>query len=279
MNSENPVAKQVYDHYDFLRRLTEKRFAEATMADEAHTYAFERLAQDDWKRVRAFQGKSSFQSYIGHVWCNLLKDFAVKKFGKVAAPQWIKNLGGVWEELFRLLCLRRFSVEESAEKIMGDGMYEWDMQALEKAAGEVLAKIPDCGRKTGPAFSSDDDPAKVSANPSFHDKRSMPDRLTIDKEKWIALRALANVFFHQTADHTDEGLDEEKLGALIAAIREHIRLNEKERLILTAHFIDGESITDVGRRLGINQNQIHGQFRRLMARIRKTVPGLLEPYL
>jgi hypothetical protein len=57
--------KTVYDHYDFLRRLTQKRYKDAVLADEAYSYALEGLAQNDWRRVRAYQGKSSFQRYLG----------------------------------------------------------------------------------------------------------------------------------------------------------------------------------------------------------------------
>jgi hypothetical protein len=47
---------------------------------------------------------------------------------------------------------------------------------------------------------------------------------------------------------------------------------------LTAHFVDGESITNVGKRLKRNPNQIHGQFRRLKEKIRTALANLMEIY-
>jgi RNA polymerase sigma factor (sigma-70 family) len=276
---EHSMVKAVYDNYEFLRRLTEKRFPDAVMADEAYSYAFEGLAQDDWRRVRAYKGTSSFRRYLGCVWCRLLEDFANKKFGRITPPQWIKNLGAVWEELFRLLCCRRLTIEESVETIRNEGGYAWERKALENVAAEILAKIPHCGRKVGPAFSVDDESAEALANPCFHDQRARPDEVAINKEKWIALQALASVLFMPSNDRPEKGLDEKALAELVHAIRERLLLNEEEQLILTAHFVDGESILAVGKRLRRNQNQIHGQFRRLKKKIKASLSGLMENYL
>jgi RNA polymerase sigma factor (sigma-70 family) len=273
------MARAVFDHYDFLRRLTEKRFPDVILADEAYTYAFEGLAQDDWRRVRAFQGKSSLRRYLGCVWCRLLEDFAIKKFGKTTPPQWIKNLGGVWEELFRLLCCRRLTTQDAVEKILADGQYAWDASALQKAAAEIHARIPNCGRQVGPAFSMDDGHAEDIAHPCLQGQCATPDELAIGKEKWVALQAMAKVFFTTSNDDSTNDSDEEGLLALVRAIQERLCLNEEERLILTAHFVDGESITAVGQRLKRNPNQIHGQFRRLKEKIRTSLEGLPEIYL
>ena len=88
----------------------------------------------------------------------------------------------------------------------------------------------------------------------------------------------SKVFFKSSIDDTAHNSDEEKLAALVRNIRERLSLDEEERLILTAHFVDGESITAVGKRLKRNQNQIHGQFRRLKEKIRTAISGLLEIY-
>ena len=272
--------KEVYDNYEFLRRLTEKRFSDMILADEAYSYAFDKLVQDDWRRVRAYKGKSSFRSYLGCVWCRLLEDFAIMKFGKITPPQWVKNLGGVWEELFKSLCRYRYSIEETVENMVGRDTCTWDAETLEKAAWNIVAKIPSCGHKRGPAFSIDDDRNNGMANSDFFADHHGPDDIAINKERWIAMQAMANVFFSPSAaEYFSNEVNNGKLNDLICSIRERVRLNEEEQLMLTAHFIDGESISTLGRRLGRNQNQIHGQFRRLKERIKTSLDGLLEAYL
>jgi DNA-directed RNA polymerase specialized sigma subunit len=87
-------------------------------------------------------------------------------------------------------------------------------------------------------------------------------------------------FFKESAeaDSWDE-TDTQKLNTLIIEIRKRLPLTKEEQLILTVHFVDGVSITDIGKRLRLNQNQIHGKFRRLMTRIKRTLPKILVPYL
>lgn len=273
--------KEVYDNYEFLRRLTEKRFSDMILADEAYSYAFDKLVQDDWRRVRAYKGKSSFRYYLGCVWCRLLEDFAIMKYGKITPPQWVKKLGSEWEELFKSLCRQRYSIDETVETMIGRDTCAWDAKMLENAARQIVARIPNCGHKRGPAFSFDDDQHDGMANQDFFADHPAPDDIAINKERWIALQAMANVFFSPSASNfpNENEMDDGKLVALIRAIRERVRLNEEEQLMLTAHFIDGEPISMLGRRLGRNQNQIHGQFRRLKEKIKTSLTGLLEAYL
>ena len=271
--------KEVYDNYDFLRRLTEKRFSDAILADEAYTFAFEGLMQDDWRRVKAYRGESSFRGYLGRVWCRLLEDFRIKKYGKVTPPQWVKNLGGVWGELFNMLCRRRLNMAESIEIIIDSGTCELDNKTLEKTAIEILEKIPSCGKNLGPAFSIDNDEEDTFCSLNLSDDESIPEKMTIEKEKWTALQALAGVCFKSSGCNTKYGVDQQKLAALVSTIRERLSLSTEEQLILTLHFVDGESISAIGKFLGLNSNQVHGKYKRLIIRIRKTLSDLLEPYI
>jgi RNA polymerase sigma factor (sigma-70 family) len=272
------MVNEVYDHFGFLRRLTEKRFSDSVLADEAHTFAFEELSKDDWRRVRAYRGKSSFRSYLGCVWSRLLEDFSIKKFGKITPPQWIRRLGGVWEELFKLLCRRRLSSDETIEKIIDGGRYNLSAKELVSAVEEILAQIPNCGQMKGPAFSMDDEEVKEFSDSAFNDENALSGELIIQKEKWIALKALAKIFLKRPDGYAWDNEDSQRLNTLIVNIRKRLPLTPEEQLILTAHFVDGLSVTDIGRRLGYNSNQIHGRFRRLMARMQKTLPDLLKPY-
>lgn len=270
---------KVYEHYEFLRYLTEKRFPDTILGDEAFSFAFEGLAHEDWRRVRAYRGKSSFRSYLGCVWCRLLEDYAIKKFGKITPPQWIKNLGGVWEELFKLLCRSRFSADDAVERIMDAGNHVWTAEALQVTAEEILAKVPKCGQQVGPGQSLDDEGAEPLMETVVTASTANPGELTIQKEKWLALQAMAKCMLKQGEEMAQEETGDTQLATLVGEIRARLKLSTEEQLILTAHFVDGASITDVGKRLKRNTNQIHGQFRRLMERIRKTLPEILAPYV
>ncbi len=72
--------------------------------------------------------------------------------------------------------------------------------------------------------------------------------------------------------------DDPQLAALVSEIRAWLNLSSEEQPILTAHFVDNASITDVSGRLKRNANMIHGPLKRLMERIRKMLPEVLVPY-
>ena len=48
-----------------------------------------------------------------------------------------------------------------------------------------------------------------------------------------------------------------------------LELTAEERLLLKLCYQDGLSVTEAGRMLGMNRNQVHGRMRRLFARLRQ----------
>jgi RNA polymerase sigma factor (sigma-70 family) len=271
--------KAVYDNYDYLRKKTENRFKESVLAEEAFTYAFEKLAEDDWRRVKAYQKKSSFRSYLTTVWMRLLEDFYNHKYGKITPPKWIQILGGPFLQLFKLLCRRRLSVKESVEELFVIQHHAFKAEYIEKVAFDILAKIPNCGHKSGRTVPFENGKTEISGDFGKNDLDGIAERMVIEKEKWMALTALTNVFFSSPAGQESNLLDSNELENLINDIRSNLHLTEEEKLILTAHFVDECSITAVGKLLGLNSNQIHSKFRRLMKRIKRRLPKLLKSYL
>ncbi len=84
---EQSMVNQVYDHYEYLRKLTPKRFSDGVPADEALTFAWEKLSDDDWWRMRAYKGKSSFRSYLGGRLEPSAERFYRQKYGKETPSQ------------------------------------------------------------------------------------------------------------------------------------------------------------------------------------------------
>ena len=104
-NPDNPefYKKKTLDHYDLIDRLVRKRFSDTPTADEAFVYIMEHLEKDNRHRIREFRGNASFPTFLSKVVSNLLSDFSDHKYGKFHTPIWIKNMGTMWEEVYRKL--------------------------------------------------------------------------------------------------------------------------------------------------------------------------------
>ena len=110
---EPPWQQRVLEHWELINRLAGRRFPGSALAEEAALFVLNRLAADDWRRLRAFTGESTLATYIAALSFRLLEDFARARFGRSTPPLWVRRLGGIWLTLFRLLCLERFTPDEA----------------------------------------------------------------------------------------------------------------------------------------------------------------------
>jgi len=69
-----------FGHWESVERMLSRRLANADLAAEAGAYVLDKCAEDDWKRVRTHEGRSSFRTYIHVVAKRLLADFLKSKF-------------------------------------------------------------------------------------------------------------------------------------------------------------------------------------------------------
>ena len=253
----HPWQQQAMAHWQVINRLAARRFPQQPLAEEAALYVMDGLARDDWRRLRAFAGRSTLTTYIVALTLRLLEDFARRRFGRSTPPAWIRRLGGIWLTLFRLLCLERLAPGEAAAMI--DSRLPGQARTAEEAAYRILAEIPDCGSRSGETVELDEavDVAEAAADGSVQEER-------LEREERSRLFAvLGRLLFDSDAD----GEVDPRLLERIAAIAVH--LDHRERLLLKLCYRDGVAVAEAGRLLGWNRYQTHGRLRRLLARLRR----------
>ncbi|MDD2465336.1 MAG: hypothetical protein PHI97_15170 [Desulfobulbus sp.] len=256
MNSPIPWQQQALSHWPLINRLAGHRFPQGELAEEAALFVMDKLAENDWQRMRAFGGQSSLATYLGSVTLRLLEDFARLRFGRIKAPLWVRRLGGLWKTLFRLLCLERFSPTEAVEILAT--RQACAAKVAENAAYQLLAEIPNCGSYRGEETELPDDlPAEGEKHSGSH-----PEQVLEKEERKQCLQALANVIFAEdTPDHKSRIMEK------MLAVK--INLEPRERLLLKLCFRDGVAVAEAGRMLGWNRHQAHGRLRRLLQRLRR----------
>ena len=134
-------------HWGLINRLASRRFASDVIAEEAALFVINGLEDNNWQRLKHFSGNASLATYLSTLTFRLLEDFARKKFGRLRPPLWIRNLGGVWELLFRFLCQERLPVGEAVEHVRVR-MPSEERAAIEDSARTIRAEVTDCGESS-----------------------------------------------------------------------------------------------------------------------------------
>ena len=248
--------EKVMSHWDMINRLAERRFRSTTLAEEASLFVLEQLAGENWSRLQKFGGESSFRTYLSSVSYRLLEDYSRKKFGRKRPPGWICQLGGIWLELFKLLCLQRVGLMEAVERAAQFCMAE-TKEAIEEKGLLVLEKVVDCGAHQALEISIDE-PEGVEGGGN---RQASQVQQIENEEKDILFKAIFGSILGAEAG-------DEVLKATHKAVEIGITLEAEERLLLKLCYQDGMSVTEAGRMLGMNRNQVHGRLRRLLARLR-----------
>jgi RNA polymerase sigma factor (sigma-70 family) len=241
-------------HWDSINKMAARRFGEGTLAEEAALAVMDGLSADDWRRIAAFGGRSSFSSFVMTLTARLLEDFARKRFGRVRPPLWVKSLGGIWEKLFTTLCLERLRPVEAVEVVL-----QRHVQAIkkevEKAAYQLLAKIPGCGKSQGVEVTYEE-------GMEHSGDTSVEGRGIEEGEKKKLFSMVCQLIFSVDDIEISSGF-QEKFKAL------KIRLSSEEQLLLRLCFQDDLNVTEAGKMLGLTRFQVHGKMRRLMQRLKK----------
>jgi RNA polymerase sigma factor (sigma-70 family) len=103
--------------------------------DECYVFVLDSLRADDFKRLRAFEGKSKFTTYLYTLINSLVVDFKRKKYGRRRMPAAVLKLGRWAEAVYRLVCWQKFSYDDAYDFLRIDGLFEGNyaefMQAVE----------------------------------------------------------------------------------------------------------------------------------------------------
>jgi len=241
-------------HWGLVNRLARRRFADDTLAEEAALWVLDQFEADGWRALTQYRGGASLKSYFSSIVYNRLEDFSRKRFGRVRPPLWLRKLGGIWLHLYRLLCLERFSYNDAIHRA-ADRFSQFGADQLESAADRILGEITDCGRLQVQAVELDEAALKTDAE-------SAPSTLE-EKERELFLAGVYQMVVGGMADN-------DKMRALGRLSECRIELTAEERLLLKLCHRDGYSVTDAGRKIGLNRFQVHGKMRRLYRRIRET---------
>lgn len=246
--------EKTLSHWDRINAQAVRRFGRGPLAEEAALAVINDLEADNWQRVRAFSGQASFSTFILAISTRLFEDFARKRFGRVRPPLWVQAFGGIWQKLFQALCLERLPVGDAVE-IVHQRQVAAERTAIETAAYELLARIPDCGLARGMEVAYEEEA-------SLEGDGGTPgpvDTLEIREQKEL-FRAVFQLVLGQEPGNIGPDL-------LRRYRMVNIDLAAEEKLLLKLCFQDGLAVAEAGAMLNMNRFQVHGRMRRLLQRL------------
>jgi hypothetical protein len=250
--------EKTLSHWDLINRLAGRRFGDRTLAEEAALAVMDGLRQDNWQRVRSYSGLSTFPTFLATLTCRLLEDFARSRFGRIQPPRWIRDLGGMWVELFRFLCLERLQLTDAVECVAERRTFE-DRRSIENAAYVIRGEVVDCGRHQGLEVAFEDEEAELHGN--RQQDCSEQERSLEEEER----RRIFHLLFQTVMGNEVEPGDRETN----CLLQLQLDLKPEEKLFLKLCFRDGMNVATAGTMLGYNRYQTHGRLRRLLARLRE----------
>lgn len=200
-------------------------------ADEFRSLVLEKLIEDDYAVFRKFRETSRLETYLTAVIKRRFLDYRNQRWGKWRPSAQARKLGSIGVELETLISRDGVPVDQAVELVLQSSGARASRGELEDIARRLPRRPP---RR----------PAPESELIRVEDPRG-PDRQLLEKERGDAIARAWKVL-------------EQALAAL----------PEEDRLIVRMHLLDGFTIADVARSLGLSQRSLYVRFRRALEHLR-----------
>lgn len=239
-----------------------KRFGTSPDAEAAYNHALDLLAANDFAVVRErYAGKGSAAGFLSISFLNAMEEYARHKYPRARPPAWLKRLGELWINTWRMLCLQRQSVESIVDAL---GTNESVLRDEIRAATlEIKRRVPNCGQVIAEQTALDDAPLEPASTGEGLDQESE------QETSEVLLQVLGGLL--------GKDISPEQLSAL-GALGDAIAMSDTERLLMRLIYEQDHKIASAARALELPRKQASRMHAAVLQRLRAAlVPlGLTE---
>lgn len=231
-------ARLLEEHLPEIERIVEvvcrRRGVSGDEADDFRSWALERLIEADYAILRKFRGDSSLRTYLVVVVNNLFRDHIVRLRGRWRPSAQAERMGTVGVALEELLHRKGRTLGEASTELRSRDVCDLSVRRL----AELAALLPD------------------------------REPLRPERVDPVVLERLPG----------DGGADGEVLGAESAERRVGVldalesalsRLAAEDRLIIRLRFLEGLTVADIARTLGLEQKPLYRRIERVLRKLRR----------
>lgn len=229
-------AKEVFlANLELIERVIEstcrRHFLTGDEVDEFRSFVHEKLIEDDYRVFRKFRGNSSLHTYLVAVIKHRFLDYRIRKWGKWRLSTQAKKLGPLAVKLETLVSRDGLSIRQAVELLAAGGSAGISRRELNRLA----TKLP------------------------LHPARRM--------EGEAILGTLSR---EESADEeTLQGEKERTLQRAWRLVEEALAaLPDEDRLVLKMHCLDGFSVAQIARVLGLRQKSLYQRVERSLKELR-----------
>ena len=119
---------------DLIEKKCRVAFSDENDRQESFSYILEALENENYHRLRQYNGKSAPMTFINVLSSNLLLDFKRKKYGRKRYPKMIESMGEWAKAVYRYVCWQKFSYDDAFDFIKVEDLFAGSYEAY---LGEV----------------------------------------------------------------------------------------------------------------------------------------------
>ena len=234
-----------------IETVCKRRFFAENDQNECYIFIIDSLKADNFKRLRAFKGKSKLNTYLYALINSLVIDFRRKKYGRRRIPAGVAKLGKWAEAVYRFVCWQKFTFDDAYDFLKIDGLYSGSYIEFIKEI-ELIKKAP-C--RENPAFQSIDETPESSFK-NINAEISNPLEFLIQK------------------------LEREKRIQAVKVIRETtVAFSEDDQLLVRLVYGADQSVAAAARVIGLPASTAGKRLKNLLTKYREKllVVGIREP--
>lgn len=141
------------DILEKIEAVCRRHFSNENDQNESFVFIIDSLKADNFRRLRAYKGKSKLSTYLYSLINSLIIDFRRKKYGRRRIPAGVAKLGKWAEAVYRLVCWQKFTFDDAYDFLHIEGLFEGPYERYIKA----IAPIRKAPCRENPFFQSIDE--------------------------------------------------------------------------------------------------------------------------
>ncbi len=234
----------VFEHWNFLTSLARKRFpGDNDLGDQALSYVLDKLEEQNWQRVRCWDGCGSLATFLAVLAGRLMTDFVRSRFGYNRPPVWLQEKKDVvWRKAYKLYAVDKYERREAIEVLYAD-VAEGSRETVEEIVNTVYSKCTQQAR-----FSEGNVEIDQIVESAAEDGEISDD--VIDNKQLIEVL----LEYIQSGDSPAETVVDKSINDLLTHLKLHIKMSDEDRLLLRLRFCEGLKVKEISQMLHLEGN-------------------------